>query len=483
MEKAVTIIPWNKLTIDLRRIFALSCLCIILLSPFKTNSQTTVAKDKTLYSITTPYEIARKKLVDQAGDEINKIISIQDAMSTYILLCASVTDNDHKGLGEEFAQLESREAIINAYIGVAKLEQFDKGSFEYLYKQLDGRGDGPKARFAKWYINERKRIEKLKTATDKQRYLLRHPPLGSKNKLIKTVSYKFRDWCTKGEFESTIDHHARLHNHATEVFDSICQSEAENICHNGLTIRVNNYNADNEQLTLTLRHGDSDSLTTTQSITTTQARKLVTRIRNGDSCPTANNVQSIGISNGYLYPRYTPLDMGYDSDPFMLNINIPQFSLSYNELIFNDTLIDRFMNGHTYLDQTSFEKKKLLSRVQSNHDLKIAYDRGGLAEVESVLSLLDTANLYAEKYGYNIDSFWPKYKKQGLSAVEKSLQLAKSPRQTPVQSQQSPTNYQEYLAMVNGQQQSQVQDQQQNQEQDQTRQKKERKAKNHLGEP
>ncbi|MCQ2275251.1 MAG: hypothetical protein MJZ86_10710 [Bacteroidales bacterium] len=544
MEKNTVIIPWDQITISLRKIFAFINLCIILVFPLKTNSQTTISNDGSLYSITTPYEIARKKLIDQSGEKLSKITSFQNVVNTIVWTAVShAKDIDLEAQGTEIYQLEVREAYIETFIGISQLELFDGGSFEYLYnqviKQLGETDDSPKVRFAKWYIKERKSIEKLKTARDNQRNLLRHPPAGSIIKLKKTVSYKFRNWIKKGEFESTADYHARLEKHATEVFDSICQSVSVAICHDDLAMRVDNYNADNEQLTLILRHGRYDSISTTQPISAAQARELVPRIRKGDSYPEASDVRSIGIYNGYLYPSFAPLNMGYNSNPFMLDIKIPLFTISYNELNFSDTLINRYMNSHAYLGQSAeelrtqrennsphfqqwrkyfntreeyreyvkdygtgkeFEKKTLFykqysakfhTRFLSNNLFTIAYDRGGLPEVDRLLQLMDTAvgygygeydleNLYdleslyegssiaevdslvqlmntARQYGMNWSDFKIRYQHGGLPAVKEAIQLRKS-------------NFQ----------QSQVQnrqDQQQRQEQEQARQKKKQEVK------
>lgn len=140
----------------MNKLHTAACLCVLFLLTFGAQAQTSKESSKSLYSITTSYEKARKKLVDQAYDKLGKITTAQERIGMSFRYALGNADNDDPEIkGSEIAELEACETSIALYIGFSQLSQLDQSSDEYYYKQLL-RNCGSKRNAKRWSVNRRK---------------------------------------------------------------------------------------------------------------------------------------------------------------------------------------------------------------------------------------------------------------------------------------------------------------------------------------
>lgn len=438
----------------------------LLLNSFVAGAQNAIASQENLYEITTPYEKARLKLVEQAETKLSKITSAEESFAT-LLLGAILSQGDYSNT--PIGKLESRENMIAMFIGVSQFSQLDQSQEEYYYnqmlKQLGADVYGPKNQFAQWYIKERERIAKTKTAADTQREKLRTPPSGSILKMKRLVTSNFCSWATKGEFESTNEYRHRTETQAVDIFDSICQSIVVTISLENITLTAGEYDADNETLLLTLSHGENDKLNIKDSMSATLAKDWVPDMREGFYAPDKkDSVMSVGVSNGYIYPTRTYFVTKGRYRHFYININLPKVVLAYNDLSIGDTLLNFYLKGHIYQGQTADELKRMredndphfqkwgnyfktredyrnqvanygkgeefeLKTQFQKFESKIRYEyfartykQGGLEEVTKYIALRDSCYKYTNDAEHKL---WYLYENGGLNNLEQHLEKVK----------------------------------------------------------
>lgn len=443
--------------------FVLCCLIGLMLSRENVCAQSPSQEQKDLYSVVTPYEKARKKLSNQAALKLKNIMTPDEAIAMGLLAMMTVDDN----LKTEIGLLESEETLVVGYIGVTQLSRLeeDQNYYNKLMKSLGHDPNAPKNRFAKWYISEFHKLEKLKTDRDRRREYLRHPPAGSVRKMEMNIAKEFSRWSAKGEYEKMNDYENRLAQHAEMVFDSICCEKSIEACLDGVSVEVKNYDADKEEVEIEQRHDKSNSLLVRNRMLVDVAKNVVPKMKDDRYLINKERVVKVGVSNNCIYASQVNLRY-YDEPPVSLTVDLPLVNVKYADLGIGDSVLDKYMEKHVYKGQSieelalarenvqfskwqsyfkdraeyreyvnkygegeTFEKRvkyKQYSGRLEYDEFEASFGNGGFEEVERYIALKDTCKVYVKKYNYHDDrAFLSDYCRGGLNRIEQKLQQSK----------------------------------------------------------
>lgn len=199
----------------------------------------TVEAQQSLYDYKdfTPYEKQRYDLADEAGKKAYDALSDSDKLGFSMLLLT--TANDAKN---EYEFMIGIENMLCTMFGVASLTNPENANSYYEYRLTN-----QMKTIAKWYFDERARIEKQKTAMDVERERERLSNFYALKQDIKTAILK---WSTKGTYEKREEYLNRLQKNAITAFDSICYKLCTKQYFDNIKIETIGYDVDNESYSI-----------------------------------------------------------------------------------------------------------------------------------------------------------------------------------------------------------------------------------------
>lgn len=189
------------------------------------------------YKDFTPYEKQRSDLAGEAGKKVYDALSDSDKLtfSMTMLTAANNAKNDYEiMIGIEDA--------LCAMFGVASLTNPEQATSYYEYRMTN-----QMKTIAKWYFDERAKIEKQKTKLDIEREKERLTGFYAIKQDIKSA---FLIWSTKGTYEKQADYVTRLQKNAKTAFDSICYKLCTKQYFDNIKIETVGYNVDNEMYSI-----------------------------------------------------------------------------------------------------------------------------------------------------------------------------------------------------------------------------------------
>lgn len=195
----------------------------------------TVEAQQSLYDYKdfTPYEKQRYDLADEAGTKALDALSDSDKLGFSMLMLT--TANNAKNDYEVMIGIEN---MLCTMFGVASLTNPENANSYYEYRMTN-----QMKTIAKWYFDERAKIEKQKTQLDVAREKQR---LSGFYALQQDVKSAFLKWSEKGTYEKREQYLMRIQLESISAFDSICQKLCMNHYFRNVEFKNLPYDVDNE---------------------------------------------------------------------------------------------------------------------------------------------------------------------------------------------------------------------------------------------
>lgn len=323
----------------------------------------TVEAQQSLYDYKdfTPYEKQRSDLAGEAGKKAFDVLSDSDQLTFSMLLLT--TANDAKNDYEVMIGIEN---MLCTMFGVSSLTNPENANSYYEYRLTN-----QMKTIAKWYFDERARIEKQKTQLDIAREKER---LSGFYALQQDVKSAFLKWSEKGAYEKQTDYLLRLKSNANDAFDSICHKLCINQYINKIKIETVGYDVDNEVYSIKTNYIVNKQETSPVILTTNMS---VDNAKNY-SIPYEDNMVPINLyrydgflhsnklldteNNYYFCSDFTsnePVAISYDS----FNINNEDLNSVMAGYVFN---YNDYMTYLVHLSDSVNERVALLRRKIDN---------------------------------------------------------------------------------------------------------------------
>lgn len=323
----------------------------------------TVEAQQSLYDYKdfTPYEKQRSDLAGEAGKKAYDALSDSDKLGFSMLMLT--TANNAKNDYEVMIGIEN---MLCTMFGVASLTNPENANSYYEYRMTN-----QMKTIAKWYFDERARIEKQKTQLDIAREKER---LSGLYALQQDVKSAFLKWSEKGTYEKQTNYLLRLKSNANDAFDSICHKLCINQYINKIKIETVGYDVDNEVYSIKTNYIVNKQETSPVILTTNMS---VDNAKNY-SIPYKDNMTPISLyrydgflhsnklldtkNNYYFCSDFTsnePVAISYDS----FNINNEDLNSVMAGYVFN---YNDYMTYLVHLSDSVNERVALLRRKIDN---------------------------------------------------------------------------------------------------------------------
>lgn len=300
----------------------------------------TVEAQQSLYDYKdfTPYEKQRYDLADEAGTKALDALSDSDKLGISMLLLT--TANDAKN---EYEFMIGIENMLCTMFGVASLTNPENANSYYEYRMTN-----QMKTIAKWYFDERARIEKQKTQLDIAREKER---LSGFYALQQDVKSAFLKWSEKGTYEKREQYLMRIQLESISAFDSICQKLCMNHYFRNVEFKNLPYDVDNEVYSIKtyyiVNKQETSPVILSTKIGISEAKDYkdehyFTYMSGSRWCPI-----SLYLHDGFLHSKeLVDLELAYfyNAD-FKSNDTV---AISYDELAIDNLDLDETLKGHTF---------------------------------------------------------------------------------------------------------------------------------------
>lgn len=290
------------------------------------------------YKDFTPYEKQRSDLAGEAGKKAYDALSDSDklAFSISMLTTANNAKNDY----EIMIGIEN---MLCTMFGVASLTNPENANSYYEYRMTN-----QMKTIAKWYFDERAKIEKQKTQLDIAREKER---LSGFYALQQDVKSAFLEWSEKGTYEKREQYLMRIQLKSISAFDSICQKLCMEHYFDNAKFKILPYDVDNELYSIDIYYKVDNQKTSSVILSTKIGTKeakdykdehYFTYMSDSRWCPI-----SLYLHDGFLHSKeLVDLELAYSYNAdFKSNDAV---AISYDELAIDNLDLDETLKGHTF---------------------------------------------------------------------------------------------------------------------------------------
>lgn len=309
------------------------------------------------YKDFTPYEKQRSDLADEAGKKVYDAMSEQDKLG-FAMLSMSAANNSKN----DYELMLNIENMLCTIFGVASLTNPEQASTYYEYRLTN-----QMKTIAKWYFDERAKIEKQKTWLDITR---------EKDRLIgfyvlkQNIKEAFLKWSTKGTYEKREQYLTRIQIESISSFDSICQKLCMKHYFDNSRFQTLPYDVDNELYSIkiyyTVDNKETSYIILSTNIGVKQAKEYkddhyFTYMSDRRWCPL-----SFYLHNGFFHSKQlVDLETTYYYDAAFEPTD--KVVISYDELAIDNSDLNLVLQGHLF-DYNKYMTQKL-KKLDSIHKI------------------------------------------------------------------------------------------------------------------
>lgn len=309
------------------------------------------------YKDFTPYEKQRSDLAGQAGKKVYDAMSEQDKLG-FAMWSMSAANNSKN----DYELMLNIENMLCTIFGVASLTNPEQASTYYEYRLTN-----QMQTIAKWYFDERAKIEKQKTWLDITREKDR---LSGFYALKQNIKEAFLKWSTKGTYEKREHYLMRIQLESISAFDSICQKLSMKHYFDKSNFKALPYDVDNDLYSIKIYYTVDNQETSPVIMSTKIGVKQTKDYEDNHSfsymsdnrwCPL-----SLYLHDGFLHSKEL-VDLKttyYYNAQFESN---DKLVISYDELAIDNADLNTVLQGHLF-DYNEYMVQKL-KKLNSIHKM------------------------------------------------------------------------------------------------------------------